>query len=196
MLRRRRSLPLVVICGALAVPSVSSADIVMEIKLSPAGTTYSGQLGDHIESPGHDGGLVAFGWNRGDLTLLITFIGRDVKTVNGQRDDNLMGIGPGVRFDRAIGWRFSGWLRGGVEVVDLAGPMGTTLETAWGWDVNAGAGIGFRLLRHRDKGGEADIVVTAELITQAMRLYPDDGKRIDGHATGALFGVEVRSDDW
>jgi hypothetical protein len=101
----------------------------------------------------------------------------------------LVSIGAGVRFDRRINGRMWWSLRTGAGFVDLSGEVPTTLETAEGWDVNAGARVSVRLLRDKD----VEFLFNVELLGQRIWLYPDEGKRIDGTATSVLFGFELGS---
>jgi hypothetical protein len=184
---------LAVTCAALSsFVSTAAADGILEDKMSLLGTHYGGTIDRHVESTGPDGGLLAFGPRIEGVWVLVTIIGRDAKTVNGGHDYNLQGIGPGLRYDWSLPWRFTALVRGGVEVVELVGEVPTHLDTSRGWDVNAGAGVGWIFYRDR----ETELAMTAEVLTQAMRLYPDDAKPIEGHVTSLLFGFEVRQLEW
>jgi hypothetical protein len=184
-----------VICAALvsiSLVSTAAADGILEDKMSLLGTHYGGTIDRHIESPGPDGGLLAFGPRIKGVWVLVQIIGRDTNTVNGGHEYNLQGIGPALRYDVPLSGRFTALVRAGVEVVELVGEVPTHLDTSRGWDVNAGAGIGWSFYRNR----ETEIAMTAEVLTQAMRLYPDDAKPIEGRVTSLLFGFEVRQLEW
>lgn len=187
-----RRLPFAVIPIAMAITLVlagaapARAGFVWDHELAPA-TLYTGSLAEHIKSPGCDGGLLGLGWRRGDVSLLATMIGRNVLSVNGDRDDRLWAPGLTMRIEqRLTSWAWSS-LRLGAGYVALVGPVPTTLETSRGWETVAGARVSARLFE--DDG--VDVLFVAELLGERIWLYPDGGKRIDGFATSALVGFEV-----